>query len=396
MAINIVAWNYGEVQYRMNNTTYYPDASWNLLTWYNNAWHADCLGFVRACLCGWNGDKTITAGGANTSYPCYNYNEPMFLANCETQSSDFLLLRNYFCCLLYKSGHVGLYVGEYQLDGYTYNVCEVTTSWGWGGRPSWVDTDGRRRAHKDAGPTDSFWEQWGLFYTDGTRYGITEYDGGATGATGFGTQLDQDEVLYYWDTIGDPSYDYLESLAYELYGMDADCFKVLAGWVYGEGYQIYDEFMGYMLACIPVNGYMGWEQQTAATLAAWIRGGDSGPYYDLSAFYARAEQCRTDNTAFGTATRKSIMLGLLNPNQRVVFCNGVPPKPPANLLIYEAVINGTEIWAFASAYGDRDYDITGSGIRGGIPTPAGHTHKNFRPWMYLRAPQLFERRTLLW
>ena len=32
LAINIVAWNYGEVQYRMNNTTYYPDHSWNLLT----------------------------------------------------------------------------------------------------------------------------------------------------------------------------------------------------------------------------------------------------------------------------------------------------------------------------------------------------------------------------
>ena len=295
------------------------------------------------------------------------------------------------------NGHIGCYVGTFTRGGKTYNTIECTTSYEWGGLPTWTDPDGFRRRHKDSNDTAGYWLYHGLFDLSGQYYGITEYDGGVViGATGFGSQLDYDEVLYYWDTIGDPTYEYLEDLAYTLYEMPADVFKVLAGWVYGEGYQLYDPFMGYMLACIPVNGFMGWNQQTPEDLRNWIRGGDDREYYYLSSFYARAELCRNDNTEFGTVTRKAIMLGLLNPNQRVCFCNGVLPKPPASLIIYENLINGVEIWAFASAYGDREYDITGTGIRGGTPTPGGRTHKGLIPWMYLRAYQLYGRRKLIW
>ena len=153
LAINIVAWNYGEVQYRMNNSTYYPDMSWNLLTWYNDAWHADCLGLVRAVLCGWNADKTVVAGGADTSYRCYLYNEIQFLNSCASTSSDFSLLADHPCSLLYKDGHVGIYVGEFMLDGKTYNSFECTTSFGWGGRPVWVEPDGLRREYKGGSAT---------------------------------------------------------------------------------------------------------------------------------------------------------------------------------------------------------------------------------------------------
>lgn len=385
LAIQIVAWIYGEVQYRQNNTTYYPDMSWNLLTWYNNAWHADCLGLVRAVLCGWNANKNVVAGGADTSYQCYNYNEIMMLNSCTYTSSNFVELASHPCSLLYKGGHVGIYVGEFQLNGLTYNSAECTTSFGWGGRPVWVDPDGQRKAHKDAGGSGSYWEQWGIFNLTGNDYGLTEYDGGGTGSTGFGSQLSQEEVLQYWDTVGDPSYDYLEQLADTLYGMDSATFAIMAGWEYGEGYQVIDEYMGYLCACIPVNGFMGYNMQTPQTLASWIAGGDSSAYYSVAQMTARANQCKNDTSALGKATRIALLLALLNPNQRVVFCNGVGSRPPDNLLIYEIFLSGGQpIWAFASAYGDRTYDITGTGIRGGMPTPAEKTHKKMPVWMYLR------------
>lgn len=385
LAIQIVSWMYGEVQYRMNNTTYYPDSSWNLLTWYNNAWHADCLGLVRAVLCGWNANKDVVAGGANMNYGCYNFNEIMFLNSCSSTSNDFSILPLNPCSLLYKDGHVGIYVGEFQLDGLTYNSCECTTSFGCGGRPVYVDANGQRKAHKDAVGSGSYWEYWGIFNLNGTDYGITEYDGGGTGVTGFGSQLSQDEVLEYWGTVGDPSYNYLETLAEYLFGMDSATFAIVAGWEYGEGYQLYDEFMGYLCACIPINGFMGYNQQTPSDLARWIAGGDSSAYYSVAQMTQRAQQCRGDTSSFGIATRKALLLAMLNPNQRVVFCNGVPPKPSQDRIVYEMVLpTGTEIWAFASAYGDRTYDITGTGIRGGMPDPAGRSYKKMPLYMYLR------------
>lgn len=397
LAIQIVAWLYGEVQYRQNNTTYYPDMSWNLLTWYNNAWHADCLGLVRAVLCGWNANKNVVAGGADTSYACYNYNEIMMLNSCSYTSTNFVELANHPCSLLYKDGHVGIYLGEFQLNGLTYNSAECTTSFGWGGRPTWCDPDGQRKAHKDAGGSGSYWTHWGIFNLTGQDYGITEYDGGGTGATGFGSALTQEEVLQYWDTVGDPSYDYLVQLADTLYGMDSATFAIMAGWEYGEGYQVIDEYMGYLCACIPVNGYMGYNMQTPSSLASWIAGGDSSAYYSVAQMTARANQCRNDTSDFGKATRIALLLALLNPNQRVVFCNGVGSRPPENLLIYEIFLSGGQpIWAFASAYGDQTYDITGSGIRGGLPDPAGHTRKKLPVWMYLRPYYNYNQYRMLW
>ena len=385
LAIQVVSWMYGEVQYRMNNTLYYPDHTWNLLTWYNGAWHADCLGLVRAVLCGWNANKDVVAGGANMNYGCYEFNEIMFLNSCSETSDDFSILPLNPCSLLYKDGHVGIYVGEFQLDGLTYNSCECTTSFGWGGRPVYVDANGQRKAHKDAVGSGSYWEYWGIFNLNGTDYGITEYDGGGTGVTGFGSQLSQDEVLYYWDTISDPSYNYLETLAESLYGMDSATFAIMAGWEYGEGYQLYDEFMGYLCACIPVNGFMGYNMQTPSSLASWIAGGDSSSYYSVAEMTQRAQRCSGDTSSFGIATRKALLLALLNPNQRVVFCNGVPPKPSQDRIVYEMTLpTGTEIWAFASAYGDMTYDITGTGIRGGMPDPAGWSYKKMPIFMYLR------------
>lgn len=406
LAINIVAWNYGEVQYRMNNTTYFPDPTWNLLTWYNDAWHADCLGLVRAVLCGWNGNKNVTAGGADMSYLCYLYNEIQFLNSCSSTSSDFSLLEDHPCSLLYKDGHVGIYVGEFMLDGKTYNSCECTTSFGWGGRPVWVEPDGLRREYKGGSATAGYWESWGIFNTAGVDYGITEYDGGSTGATGFGSALSKEEVEHYFTSFYDQpwlTYAYLESLADMLYGMDSDFFRVFAGYVYGENPVWFDDYMLYLDSSIPVNMYMAYNMTTAQEISDFWHTYDPAGYYTIQQLTNRGNQMEADNTTAGLRSRVGIYLALMNPMQECTECVGYPvydPRPAEARIIYTQydVDSWTgvipEQWALRSVGGVITYDITGSGVRGGRPDPAGRTHKGLPLWMHLRPYQNYTQRRI--
>lgn len=390
LAIQIVAWRYGVVQYRQNNTTYYPDHSWNLLTWYNDAWHADCLGLVRAVLCGWNANKSVVAGGANTSYACYNYNEIMMLNSCAQTSNNFVELRNHPCSLLYKSGHVGIYVGEFELNGKRYNSCECTTSFGMGGRPVWVETDGLRREYQGGTATGGYWEQWGVFNLAGTDYGITEYDGGGTGTTGFGpAYASQADFLTAWNDLpAYPSYityAYLEDLAYKLYGISAPIFEMIAGWTRTEMYPEFDPYMGYLCGSIPLNGYMGHNIRTQQGIVDFVRGTD--PNYTIALFH-QVVQDLINNPAGYYNELKCLLLVLLNPNQLVRGCSGMDTVP-ASQIIYQNTINGYLItaWKLPNAE-DYTYDITGAGYPGGNPNaplvPAGRTEKKMPPFMYLR------------
>ena len=397
LAVNICTWMYGRVAYR-NDSSWLPNdqslyPKYNGLTWWSDAWHADCLGFVRAVLCGWNADKTVDCGGANTGYPCYWYNEQMFIDSClPTEggggvSSDFTQLSQHPCSLLYKDGHVGLYVGELQIAGKSYNTCEVTTSYiddegrPGGGRLAWVDPDGRRRPSKDEPMLNSWWEQWGIFGTAGTKYGITEYDGGASGVTGFGTELSQDEVnKYFADVYDQPwlTYAYLEALADTLYGMDSSYFRVLAGYVYGENPTGFDDYMLYLDSSIPINMYMGYGMVTPQQLSDFWRtppSKDPLNYYTVAALTGRGNDLEADTTSEkGKRSLVGIYLALMNPMQECVECVGYPvydPRPPVAQIIYTQynvpIWGGTtpEQWAMRDANGVHSYDITGSGIRGG-------------------------------
>ena len=406
LAKQIVAWRYGEVQYRQNNTTYYPDHSWNLLTWYNNAWHADCLGLVRAVLCGWNANKSVVAGGANTSYACYNYNEIMMLNSCSQTSSNFRLLADHPCSLLYKSGHVGIYVGEFEIDGHRYNSCECTTSFGWGGRPVWVEPDGLRRIYQGGDSTAGYWENWGIFNLSGTDYGITEYDGGGSGTatTGFGpAYASKEDFLKAWNDLpaypSNITYDYLESLANKLYGISAANFEMIAGWTRTEMYPEFDPYMGYLCGCIPLNGYMGHGIHTQQGLVDWVAGTD--PNYTIALFHQVVQDLKNNPGGYYNEL-KCLFLVLMNPNQLVRGCSGMDTVP-ADQIIYQNTINGYLItaWKLPNAE-DYTYDVTGSGYPGGNPsaptTPGGKTEKKMPAYMYLRPYYNFDRnrRNKLW
>lgn len=389
LAINICTWMYGRVAYRDDSSWLPTDqslwAKYNGLTWWNDAWHADCLGFVRAVLCGWSADKTIDCGGANTGYPCYMYNEQMFIDSCLPAqggggvSSDFTQIASHPCSLLYKDGHVGLYIGELQIGGKFYNTAEVTTSYiddqgrPGGGRLAWVDSDGRRRPSKNEPLLNSWWEQWGVFGTSGVKYGITEYDGGATGATGFGSALTQPEVDFYWDSLTDLTFDYVQGIADTIHGMSADVFTVMAGWGWGEGYSFIpplgdsepDKYMAYLCDCCPVNYFEGWGIDTGYQMAAAIAGGDHSGHYSYENMIARGLDLKANETSSaGQNELRALLLALLNPEQRAWFCSGYPQ--PGDDIVYQREYAGQGmIYSFNDPGSKVDYDITGTGIRGG-------------------------------
>lgn len=406
LAINIVAWNYGQVTYRMNSTEIPWDNAYNNMTWYVDAWRSDCLGFLRAVLCGWHADKQAYAGGADTSYGCYSENnwgfdEMRFVSSCTETSYDFTLLSQP-CSLLYKEEpfrHVGLYVGEFQLDGKTYNTCEVTTSYGddvylGGGKPAWVDPDGTRRPYKGASSNAQKWLLWGTFNLNGVDYGLTEYDGGATGATGFGSALSQSEVEFYWDTLNDLTFDYVQGIAEKIHGMSADVFTVMAGWGWGEGYSFIppvgdqdpDVYMAYLCDCCPVNYFEGWGIDTGYQMAAAIAGGDHSGHYSYENMTARGLDLKANETSSaGQNELRALLLALLNPEQRAWYCSGYPQ--PGDDIVYQRQYAGPGmIYSFNDPDSKVDYDITGSGIRGGRPdpsyTPVGRRffYSWLRPW----------------
>ena len=394
-AINIVAGNYGPTTYRLGNTNPVPQYL-NNMTWYDGAFRADCLGFVRACLCGFTGDKTVYYGGAQIdSYNCRNFNEWAFVESCYKYINgvktnqyyyDFSDLFNHPCSLLMRFEpfrHVGLYVGEYSIDGHTYNVCECSSSFNCC-TGTWVDNDGTRRYEKNGAIIDSLhpWYVWGIFNTDGLDYDITEYDGGSIGATGFGTALSEDDVARYWDTLSNLTYDYVESIADSIHGMSADVFAVMAGWDWGEGYASArpvnwnepDIYMGYLCDCVPVNYFHGLGITTGPAMAAWIRQ-NGGSYYSYESMVARANNLKVNEaTWMGQQSLKALLLALLNPNQDAWYCNGYPnysqtyQEYPITIYQNDYPNEGT-IYVFYYPSEQVTYDVTGSGIRGGAPSP---------------------------
>ena len=97
---------------------------------------------------------------------------PIMNTYCDAVSFQNLLKNKKAPALLrYKDEHAGAYIGEFQRDGKTYNVCEFTpnATLGDGLCPSYVDEYGRRLTHKNGYAIGS-WTAAGYFT------GFLDYD----------------------------------------------------------------------------------------------------------------------------------------------------------------------------------------------------------------------------
>lgn len=158
---------FGKTTYRRDNTADNYGWQYNLLTWYKDHWCADCIGFIKAVVNGWNADKSRNGGGmALDGYQ--DLTEAGLLATCSDRSKDFtkLTVGEY----LYMDGHGGIYIGEKTVNGKQYNVAECTMSWGGGCLLSYVAQDGGRYNHR-GGSYSCKWQEHGkldrIKYTDG-------------------------------------------------------------------------------------------------------------------------------------------------------------------------------------------------------------------------------------
>lgn len=146
-------------------TSYNNDYPYNVGKWDGSKWSFDCLGLVHTITNGFIGDKTKLGGGAVMD-DFVNYTNEIATLNTCTYKSKFNGVEPKKMSLLYKSGHVGFYIGEHKVlrangDTDIYNAVECTTAWGGGVLFSWVDIRNGYRYNKKGGELRSLWDYHG-------------------------------------------------------------------------------------------------------------------------------------------------------------------------------------------------------------------------------------------
>ena len=113
-------------------------------------WTWDCWNYYPKTLV-WGWSESIPAGSyqkANPSTGLGDWNGWTILNCCSQISKSFVKVIPAEFLLYSDKSHAGCYVGEFAKNGNTYNVIECTSNKciGKGVKPSWVDSDGTRRA----------------------------------------------------------------------------------------------------------------------------------------------------------------------------------------------------------------------------------------------------------
>lgn len=159
-----LAYNAGTGQYGPSSySNVYPN---NIMFWQGSYWTSDCLGFVHAMA---NPDNQFSndrnkLGGGATLNAFMLYSDELTTLNdyCTQYKGTFPKLDMLGAALLYKSGHVGLYIGTVNYNGQTYNGAECAYGAGW--RLFWVDlATGEKYTHSGGANLGSTWTNWGYF-----------------------------------------------------------------------------------------------------------------------------------------------------------------------------------------------------------------------------------------
>ena len=138
--------NYGDANH--NNGGAKSIGGWNSSL---QAWMFDCSGVIKAVLWGWDGNKNAMYGGAAyTSNGVPDINDQGFHDKCNCQTIT-TVDKIPFAALLWKQGHVGIYIG----NGKTI---ECTTN---GKASVQFGTVGTNGARTVSGTSCSAWTKWG-------------------------------------------------------------------------------------------------------------------------------------------------------------------------------------------------------------------------------------------
>ena len=131
----------------------------------------DCWNLIKVVLAGWK--PTGVVGSKGSTSVTGDVDGATLLKNCTNRSTDFTKISVPGTYLYLASNpHAGIFVGEFQKDGKTYNVIECTKNMypGQDGVTySFVDKDGTRRPYA-GGSSKGKWTEYGLL-TKWVQYG---------------------------------------------------------------------------------------------------------------------------------------------------------------------------------------------------------------------------------
>lgn len=123
----------------------------------------DCWNLIKAILGGWTDNYTKGYYVSPSQFPCGDVDGYHLLMQCTNRSKDFSQLKQPGTYLyLSTSPHAGVYVGDFQYQGETFNVVECTGAWESKVQYTYVDEKGGRYLYKN-GPKNKYsWTDYGL------------------------------------------------------------------------------------------------------------------------------------------------------------------------------------------------------------------------------------------
>lgn len=123
----------------------------------------DCWNLVKAILGGWTDNRTKGYYVSPSQFPCGDCDGYHLLMQCTDRSKDFSKLKQPGTYLyLSTSPHAGVYVGDFEYQGETFNVVECTGAWESKVQYTYVDEKGGRFLYK-GGPKNQYsWTDYGL------------------------------------------------------------------------------------------------------------------------------------------------------------------------------------------------------------------------------------------
>ena len=124
----------------------------------------DCWNLVKAILGGWTDNRTVGYYVSPKNFPTGDCDGYHLLMQCTNRSRDFSQLKQAGTYLYISDRgheHAGVYVGDFVVDGYTFNVVECTSDWASKVQYTYVNEKGERFLYK-GGLKGRSWTDYGL------------------------------------------------------------------------------------------------------------------------------------------------------------------------------------------------------------------------------------------
>lgn len=123
----------------------------------------DCWNLIKAILGGWTDNRTPGYYVSPKNFPTGDCDGYTLLKKCSGRSRDFSKLSQPGTYLyLSTSPHAGVYLGDFDQDGYTFNVIECTGAWESKVQYTYVDEKGGRYLYKGGPKSQYSWTDYGL------------------------------------------------------------------------------------------------------------------------------------------------------------------------------------------------------------------------------------------